>query len=161
MKIVYLYFMKLSFKITFFLLFIFATNFSFGAISMIENKATIVVLEQDYTVLIKKIKAKIDFLNKQKEKFETAKKWSPAKEKNYLKQVKTLEENLKRLGYNEEKELTVQQKIKKLQKQLKYINNSRVNKNAKDGWTKKDDSIYEKKASKLIDSIIKLRMIKE
>ncbi|QTE22947.1 hypothetical protein [Polaribacter cellanae] len=160
-KIVYLYSMKLSFKITFFLLFIFASTFSFGAISLTKYKPNVVVLEQDYTILIKKIKAKINFLKKQRKKFKTAKKWSPVQEKSYLKQLTTLKMNLKKLGYNEGKELTIQQKIIKLQKQLKYINNSRVNKNAKSGWTQKDDSIYEKKASKLIDSIIKLRMIKE
>ncbi|QTD38485.1 hypothetical protein JL193_04135 [Polaribacter batillariae] len=155
MKIVYLYPMK--FKIIFCLLFIFATN----ATSMVKNRKNTRVVEQDYTVLIKKIKAKIAFLKEQREKFKTAKKWSLAKEKKYQKQVKTLEKNLERLGYKAGKELTVEEKIKKLQKQLKYINNNRVNKNAKNTWTKKDDSIYEKKASKLIDSIIKLRMIKE
>ncbi len=40
------------------------------------------------------------------------------------------------------------------------MNNERVNKNAKQTWPKKDEAIYEKKASKLIDSIIKLRIRK-
>ena len=116
---------------------------------------------QDKTVLIKKIKAKINALEKRRERLKNLKKWSEAKESKYLLKVQKLTSNLDKLGEKSTKELNVDEIIKKLQKQLKFLNNARVNKNSKEVWTKKDDSIYEKKASVLIDSIIKLRMKKD
>ena len=116
---------------------------------------------QDKTVLIKKIKAKINALEKRRERLKNLKKWSEAKESKYLLKVQKLTSNLDKLGEKSTKELNVDEIIKKLQKQLKFLNNARVNKNSKEIWTKKDDSIYEKKASVLIDSIIKLRMKKD
>jgi DNA repair exonuclease SbcCD ATPase subunit len=116
---------------------------------------------QDKTVLIKKIKAKINALEKRRERLKNLKKWSEAKESKYMLKVQKLTSNLDKLGEKSTKELNVDEIIKKLQKQLKFLNNARVNKNSKEIWTKKDDSIYEKKASVLIDSIIKLRMKKD
>ncbi|WP_435416209.1 hypothetical protein [Polaribacter aestuariivivens] len=123
----------------------------------LKKKATTTVLKQDNTVLVKKIKARISALKKQRKKLKNLKKWSSVKEKSYVEEIKKLEAGLKKLGYKESNNLSIEEKIKKLQKELKYINNNRVNKNAKNSWTKEDDAIYEKKASKLIDSIIKLR----
>ncbi|TMM28874.1 hypothetical protein FDT66_13295 [Polaribacter aestuariivivens] len=123
----------------------------------LKKKTTTTVLMQDNTVLVKKIKARISALKKQRKKLKNLKKWSSVKEKSYVEEIKKLEAGLKKLGYKESNNLSVEEKIKKLQKELKYINNNRVNKNAKNSWTKEDDAIYEKKASKLIDSIIKLR----
>ncbi|WP_299670828.1 hypothetical protein [uncultured Polaribacter sp.] len=96
----------------------------------------------------------------QREKLKILKKWSDSKEKSYLLNVENLTKNLEKLGVTTAKKLNIDALIKKLQKELKYLNNSRVNKNAKKTWSKKDNALYEKKAGKLIDSIIQLRMKK-
>ncbi|TXD48294.1 hypothetical protein [Polaribacter sp. IC073] len=119
------------------------------------------VNKQDNTILIKKIKAKIKALEKKRARLKTLKKWSELKEKNYVFEVNKLRSNLEKLGESSIKKLDAGEIIRKLQKQLKFLNNARVNKNAKEIWTKKDDAIYEKKAGKLIDSIIKLRIKKD
>ena len=130
----------------------------------IEGKMNVVNFADDYnqdkTVLIKKIKAKINALQKRRERLKNLKKWTEAKQSKFLLKVQKLTNNLEKLGEKSTKKLNVDEIIKKLQKQLKFLNNARVNKNSKEVWTKKDDSIYEKKASALIDSIIKLRIKK-
>lgn len=115
---------------------------------------------QDNSILIKKIKAKISALSNRRNKLKDLNKWSDFNEKNYLLKVDKLKENLKKLGEKPTKNLTPDEIIKKLQKQLKFLNNARVNKNAKDTFTEENDSVYKQKAGKLIDSIIKLRMTK-
>ncbi|AUC83962.1 hypothetical protein CW731_01050 [Polaribacter sp. ALD11] len=116
---------------------------------------------QDNRILIKKIKAKLNALEKKRERLMVLKKWSDSNENNYLLKINKLRDSLEELGESSTKKLDADEVIKKLQKQLKFLNNARVNKNAKEIWTIKDDSIYEKKASILIDSIIKLRIKKE
>ena len=150
----------------YFYLFFFGFFFSLSINAMnIEGEISVSNFSDDYnqdkTVLIKKIKAKINALEKRRERLKNLKKWSEAKESKYLLKVQKLTSNLDKLGEKSTKELNVDEIIKKLQKQLKFLNNARVNKNSKEVWTKKDDSIYEKKASVLIDSIIKLRMKKD
>tara|TARA_R110002049_G_scaffold67310_1_gene174915 strand:- start:2342 stop:2806 length:465 start_codon:yes stop_codon:yes gene_type:complete len=115
---------------------------------------------QDNSILIKKIKAKISALSNRRNKLKDLNKWSDFNEKNYLLKVHKLKENLKKLGEKPTENLTPDEIIKKLQKQLKFLNNARVNKNAKDTFTEENDSVYKQKAGKLIDSIIKLRMTK-
>ncbi|WP_299061293.1 hypothetical protein [uncultured Polaribacter sp.] len=112
---------------------------------------------QDNTVLIKKIKAKIDALSKRRVKLKELKKWSNSQEKKYNLQLSKLNNSLKKLGEESEITLNVEQIVAKLQKQLKYLNNARVNSVAKNKFTQKDDSIYKRKAGKLIDSILRLR----
>ncbi len=112
---------------------------------------------QDNTVLIKKIKAKIDALSKRRVKLKELKKWSNSQEKKYNLQLSKLNNSLKKLGEESEITLNVEQIVSKLQKQLKYLNNARVNSVAKNKFTQKDDSIYKRKAGKLIDSILRLR----
>ncbi|WP_298764666.1 hypothetical protein [uncultured Polaribacter sp.] len=116
---------------------------------------------QDKTILIQKIKAKIKALNEKREKLQSLKKWTPEKEKVYQKQVASYTNSLRKLGVNYIKKLHPDAIIRKLQKELKYINNARINKNAReDGLSDRYDSIYKKKAQILIDSIIKLRSLK-
>ena len=115
---------------------------------------------QDKTVLIKKIKNRISSLKSKKEKLVVLKKWSDARESNYVKQIEKLEKGLKKLGYKEVKQLTVKEKIKKLQKELKYLNNNKTSQRNKNNWSLKDEQSYQKKATVFIDSIIKLRMVK-
>ncbi len=112
---------------------------------------------QDNTVLIKKIKAKIDALSKRRVKLKELKKWSNSQEKKYNLQLSKLNNSLKKLGEESEITLNVEQIVAKLQKQLKYLNNARVNSVAKNKFTQRDDSIYKRKAGKLIDSILRLR----
>ena len=115
---------------------------------------------QDKTVLIKKIKNRISSLKSKKEKLVVLKKWSDARERVYVKQIEKLENGLKKLGYKEVRQLTVKEKIKKLQKELKYLNNNKTSERNKNNWSLKDEQSYQKKATVFIDSIIKLRMIK-
>ncbi|AQS92891.1 hypothetical protein BXQ17_01880 [Polaribacter sp. BM10] len=112
---------------------------------------------QDNTVLIKKIKAKINALSKRRDKLKELKKWSNSQEKKYNLQLSKLNKSLNKLGEEFEITLNVEQIVSKLQKQLKYLNNARVNSVAKNKFTQKDDSIYKRKAGKLIDSILRLR----
>mgnify|MGYP000274173665 FL=1 len=115
---------------------------------------------QDKTILIKKIKNRISSLKSKKEKLVVLKKWSDARERVYVKQIEKLENGLKKLGYKEVRQLTVKEKIKKLQKELKYLNNNKTSERNKNNWSLKDEQSYQKKATVFIDSIIKLRMIK-
>lgn len=116
---------------------------------------------QDKTILIQKIKAKIKALNERRDKLQSLKKWTPEKEKVYQNQVASYTNSLRKLGVNYTKKLHPDAIIRKLQKELKYINNARINKNAReDGLSERYDSIYKKKAQILIDSIIKLRSLK-
>ncbi|MDX6747171.1 hypothetical protein SHK09_10245 [Polaribacter sp. PL03] len=116
------------------------------------------VKHQDKTVMIRKIKAKINALEKQRERLKIINRWSNSKEKSYLLKIDKLKSSLDKLGENSNKNLNVDEIIKKLQKQLKFLNNARVNKNTKNTWSKVDDSIYKKDAAVLLDSIIKLRI---
>jgi hypothetical protein len=109
------------------------------------------------TVLIKKIKVRINALKKQRIKLKSLKKWSTAQEETYIYKVAKLAENLEKLREKSPLNLTTDEIVKKLQKQLKYLNNARINKDASDSWTKKDAAIYQQKAAVFIDSIIKLR----
>ena len=109
------------------------------------------------TVLIKKIKVRINALKKQRTKLKSLKKWSTAKEETYALKVDKLAKNLEKLREKSPLNLTTDEIVKKLQKQLKYLNNARINKDASDSWTKKDAAIYQQKAAVFIDSIIKLR----
>ncbi|MDD7915982.1 hypothetical protein [Polaribacter ponticola] len=115
---------------------------------------------QDKTILIKKIKDRIGSLKNKKEKLIKLKKWSEAKENVYVKQISKLENGLKKLGYKETKELSVKERVKKLQKELKFLNNNKTSQQNRNNWSKKDELKYQEKAKVFIDSIIKLRMIK-
>lgn len=142
--------MKTEFKIIFFQLLLIAfllnTELSFG------NDL------QDKTIIIKKIKNKITSLKKQREDLKKLKRWTPFKEKNYNKQIERLELGLKKIGYKEDVSVSIEKLIKKLQKQLKYLNNDKTNGKATNNWSDKDESTYKEKAGKLIDSVIKLKM---
>lgn len=139
-----------------FILFAFSTNAFFNTQNT-DNAMSLSVLIQDNSVLIKKIKAKIAALDKKKEQLKSLRRWTPAKEKNYQKQLKKYNKTLLKLGDKSQEKLDVDQIIKKLQRQLKYLNNARVNKNARDGMSKKYDSMYKHDAGILLDSIMKLR----
>lgn len=137
-----------------FILFAFSTSAFFNA----DNSISLYEFRQDKKALIKKIKAKIIALDKKKAQLKSLRKWTPAKEINYKKQIKKYKANLLKLGYiASEKKINIDETIKKLQKQLKYLNNARVNKNAIDGMSKKYDSMYKHDAGILLDSIMKLR----
>ena len=112
---------------------------------------------QDKTLLIKKTKAKINALIKKRKRLKDLKNWSDTNETNYQRQIEKLNNNLQKLGYTSKTVLSTDEVIKKLQMQLKYLNNKRVNKNASEKFTQKDDSIYKSKAGFLLDSIIRLR----
>ena len=114
--------------------------------------------DQDNTVLIRKIKGRIISIKNQREKLKTLKKWTEAREKSYLAQIEKLENGLKKLGYKETIELSVDEKIRKLQKQLKYLNNNKTNQRNSNNWSTKNELIYQKKAGVLIDSIVRLKM---
>jgi hypothetical protein len=116
-----------------------------------------VFFQDKNTVLIKKMKVRISALKKQRTKLKSLKKWSTAKEETYTFRVDKLTKNIEKLGEKSVLNLTTDEIVKKLQKQLKYLNNARINKDASDSWTKKDDSLYQQKAAVFIDSIIKLR----
>ncbi len=152
--------MKFTFKFLSIFLFFFGTNSLPASDVFLKEDFKISTFSQDKTILIKKIKAKLNALEMQREKLKILKKWSDSKEKSYLLNVENLTKNLEKLGVTTAKKLNIDALIKKLQKELKYLNNSRVNKNAKKTWSKKDNALYEKKAGKLIDSIIQLRMKK-
>ncbi|MFK8059835.1 MAG: hypothetical protein AB8B78_07065 [Polaribacter sp.] len=145
-------------KIFFFFLLLSLTVFS--NTEVVSAQFDVVSFTQDKTILIKKIKAKINALQNKRKRLIALKKWSNKQDTIYLEKMNNYTLSLEKLGEKSAKKYTNEQLIRKLQKELKYINNARVNKNAKDSWTIKDDSIYEKKAGKLIDSIIKLRMKK-
>ncbi|WP_298778027.1 hypothetical protein [uncultured Polaribacter sp.] len=117
-------------------------------------------LDQDKTILIKKIKNRIISLKEQRGKLKIIGKWTSVKEKSYLKQVDKLEKGLVKLGYTENERLSVDEKIKKLQKQLKYLNNNKTTQKVRDNWSDKKELDYQNKAGVLIDSVIKLKMFK-
>lgn len=140
--------------------------FSFSIFTMVlrpkeHNSIIFKELCQDNTVLIKKIKAKITALKQKREKLKALRKWTPAKEKTYQKQLKRHAINLEKLGDKPNENLAIDQIIKKLQRQLKYLNNARVNKNTKEGISQQYDSMYKHDAGILLDSIMKLRRSKE
>ena len=148
-----------QFIILFFLLF-FITGSSFSNEIEIKGDFFKMKVYQDKTILIKKIKDRIGSLKNKKEKLIKLKKWSEAKENVYVKQISKLENGLKKLGYKETKELSVKERVKKLQKELKFLNNNKTSQQNRNNWSKKDELKYQEKAKVFIDSIIKLRMIK-
>ena len=117
-------------------------------------------IDQDKKILIRKLRAKVNALEKRRARLKALDKWTAAKESKYLVKIATFTTNLASLGESTTKILDVEELVRNLQKQLKYLNNARVNKNAKDSWSEKDDALFESKAGILIDSIIKLRMRK-
>ena len=150
---------KLSYL--FFFGFFFTTSIN-SLPKLIINKGVSFVdgFEQDKRVLIKKIKAKMNALDKKRTRLKAIKKWSEAKETIYLQQLKRLADNLEKLGDTSINVFNIDRVIKKLQKELKFINNARVNANTKGTLTKKYDSIYKNQAGFLLDSIIRLRLRK-
>ena len=128
------------------------TKHLIGAKELFQNKNA---------VLIKKIKARINALKKQRTKLKSLKKWSVGQEDTFTYKVAQFAKNIEKLKKNQVLSLTTDEIVKKLQKQLKYLNNARINKDARASWTKKDDSLYEQKAAVLIDRIIKLRRTKQ
>ncbi|SHN05555.1 hypothetical protein [Polaribacter sp. KT 15] len=150
----------MTFKIRFFaitMLLVFAQTATLQANDLFLRHSNSIRVFQDNTVLIKKIKAKINALSKRRDKLKKLKKWSNSQEKKYNLQLSKLNKSLNKFGEESEITLNVEQIVSKLQKQLKYLNNARVNSVAKNKFTQKDDSIYKLKAGKLIDSILRLR----
>ena len=115
-------------------------------------------IEQDKTILIKKINNKIASLSKQRNDLKNLKRWNDVKENNYIKQIIKLKASLKKLGFKEENILSIDQKIKLLQKKLKYLNNNKTNSKNRNNWSDKKELLYKKEAGPLIDSIIQLKM---
>ena len=115
-------------------------------------------IEQDKTILIKKINNKIASLSKQRNDLKNLKRWNDLKENNYTKQIIKLKASLKKLGFKEENILSIDQKIKLLQKKLKYLNNNKTNSKNRNNWFDKKELLYKKEAGPLIDSIIQLKM---
>lgn len=141
------------------LLFLFL-NPAFSTDVKIKSESSNLSFNQDNSILIQKIKDRITALKEQKEKLKEIDKWTDAKEKAFLHQLKKLENGLKKLGFKEEKILTVDEKITLLQKELKYLNNNKTNQRNSNNWSIENENSYQQKATVLIDSIIKLRMKK-
>jgi hypothetical protein len=152
-------FFSSRFYITLFVLMFFNVS-AFSSDVKTNNFLKEETLLQDNTVLIKKIKKRIAALKSQRQRLKTLEKWTDDREKSYLQQVDKLKKGLKKLGYSQESKLSTKEKIKRLQKELKYLNNNKTNQKVRDNWSNKDELAYQKKAGVLIDSVIKLKMVK-
>ena len=93
--------------------------YSFTTDNPKSNTFSLVKITQDKTVLIKKIKKRIVYLEKQRAKLKELRRWTPAKEKAFIKETGNLKKNLKKLGVQSEKKLDPAAIIKKTTKAAK------------------------------------------
>ena len=114
--------------------------------------------DQDNTILIRKLKIRIKALRAKKKRLQDIQKWTPKMEEVHKKKIDKYKKSLEKLGIKYTEPLDAGKIIKELQRQLKYLNNYKINEKSKENWSLEREKTHEQKASILIDSIIKLRI---